>query len=312
MLRCGGGRPSAPETGRVFALETDHVGIETYDDLVGQIASSHHWIEVDGHLVRHSAPYRYVWPSELDLMARIAGLRLRERWAGWDRTPFMSEQEPSRRVREAVLGARPADISASLRTVRQLRAVPVIPDGSLARAAVTCSDRTRRGVEVELLPDRLHLVGPGSGCGKLHRAPELAAFSEEDDVEEPRVGGLGEGVGRDHTIELLASRRITGTANPNRSSITFSNSVRSRVARLAAMEHDVAALNVSSHILESGFGQCLPEIGHGHLAASRQVDAAQQGDVSGHHQQSGPMTRLLGLGRTLSNVDGRVIEIWQT
>ena len=87
------GVPQPQETGRVFALETDHVGIETYDDLVGQIASSHHWIEVDGHLVRHSAPYRYVWPSELDLMARIAGLRLRERWAGWDRTPFMSESK---------------------------------------------------------------------------------------------------------------------------------------------------------------------------------------------------------------------------
>ncbi len=42
-------------------------------------------------MVRHSAPYRYVWPSELDLMARLAGLRLRERWAGWDRAPFTSD-----------------------------------------------------------------------------------------------------------------------------------------------------------------------------------------------------------------------------
>ncbi len=33
---------------------------------------------------------RYVWPSELDLMARIAGLHLRERWAGWNREPFTS------------------------------------------------------------------------------------------------------------------------------------------------------------------------------------------------------------------------------
>jgi hypothetical protein len=32
--------------------------------------------------------YRYVWPSELDLMARFTGFRLRERWAGWDRSPF--------------------------------------------------------------------------------------------------------------------------------------------------------------------------------------------------------------------------------
>jgi len=79
------------EIGRVFTLHADHVGIETFDDLVGQIAWSHHWMEVGGRLVRHAAPYRYVWPSELVLMARIAGFRLRERWAGWDRAPFTSD-----------------------------------------------------------------------------------------------------------------------------------------------------------------------------------------------------------------------------
>ena len=79
------------EIGRVFTLEPDHVGIETFDDTVGQIASSHHWMLVDGELVRHSAPYRYVWPSELDLMARLAGLRLRDRWADWHRSPFTSD-----------------------------------------------------------------------------------------------------------------------------------------------------------------------------------------------------------------------------
>ena len=36
----------------------------------------------------HPVPQRYVWPSELDLMARLAGLELRERWGGWDRSPF--------------------------------------------------------------------------------------------------------------------------------------------------------------------------------------------------------------------------------
>jgi SAM-dependent methyltransferase len=79
------------EAGRVFALEPEHVGIETFDDLVGQISWSHHWMEVDGRLVHHSAPYRYVWPSELDLMAQLAGFRLRDRWAGWTRAPFTSE-----------------------------------------------------------------------------------------------------------------------------------------------------------------------------------------------------------------------------
>jgi Methyltransferase domain len=79
------------QTARVFTLEADHVGIETFDDVAGQIAWSHHWMEVGGRLVRHSAPYRYVWPSELDLMAKIAGFRTRDRWAGWDRAPFTSD-----------------------------------------------------------------------------------------------------------------------------------------------------------------------------------------------------------------------------
>jgi hypothetical protein len=75
----------------VFTMGADHIGIETYGDPVGQIAWSHHWMEAAGQVVRHSAPYRYVWPSELDLMARLAGLRLRDRWAGWDRAPFTAQ-----------------------------------------------------------------------------------------------------------------------------------------------------------------------------------------------------------------------------
>ena len=86
-------RVAPGETARVFTLDPDHVGIETFDDPAGQIAWSHHWIEADGRLVRHSAPYRYVWPSELDLMARMAGFRLRDRWAGWDRAPFTSASQ---------------------------------------------------------------------------------------------------------------------------------------------------------------------------------------------------------------------------
>jgi SAM-dependent methyltransferase len=81
------------EAGWVFTLDPDHVGIETFDDLAGQIAWSHHWIEVDGRLVRHCAPYRYVWPSELDLMAKITGFRVRGRWAGWDQAPFTSDSD---------------------------------------------------------------------------------------------------------------------------------------------------------------------------------------------------------------------------
>jgi SAM-dependent methyltransferase len=81
------------EVGRVFSVDADHVGIDTLDDLVGQIQSSHHWWTIDGRPLHHSAPYRYVWPSELDLMARIAGLRLQDRWADWRRARFTSESE---------------------------------------------------------------------------------------------------------------------------------------------------------------------------------------------------------------------------
>ena len=76
------------ERGRVFAMSDDHVGIETFDDVEGQISWSHHWTQVGDSFVYSSAPYRYVWPAELDLMARIAGLRLRERWSSWSRDPF--------------------------------------------------------------------------------------------------------------------------------------------------------------------------------------------------------------------------------
>jgi SAM-dependent methyltransferase len=81
------------EVARVFRLDPDHVGIETFDDIVSQVTWSHHWVEVDGRLVRHSAPYRYIWPSELVLMAKMSGFELQDRWGDWDRSPFTSESE---------------------------------------------------------------------------------------------------------------------------------------------------------------------------------------------------------------------------
>jgi SAM-dependent methyltransferase len=78
------------ETVHPFALTPTHLAFEEYD-VASQIAYSHHyWIE-DGRLETFSAPFRYVWPAELDLMARIAGMTLQERWSGWDREPFTSE-----------------------------------------------------------------------------------------------------------------------------------------------------------------------------------------------------------------------------
>ncbi len=84
-------RVLAGEPGRVFAMDDDHVGVETFDDPVGQISWSHHWWNIDGRLVRHAAPYRYVWPSELDLMAQLAGMTLEHRWADWSRSEFAAD-----------------------------------------------------------------------------------------------------------------------------------------------------------------------------------------------------------------------------
>jgi SAM-dependent methyltransferase len=74
----------------VFNHGDDHVGIDEYDTTT-QLMWSHHYSSSDGTTYRrHSVPFRYAWPSELDLMARIAGMRLRHRWADWDRSEFTS------------------------------------------------------------------------------------------------------------------------------------------------------------------------------------------------------------------------------
>ena len=78
------------ETTHVFIATPDHLGYERYD-VATQTATSHHYWTIDGRLTSFSSPHRYVWPSELDLMARLAGLRLRERWADWDRSAFAGD-----------------------------------------------------------------------------------------------------------------------------------------------------------------------------------------------------------------------------
>ena len=78
------------ETVRAFTVTPAHLGFEDYE-VTTQIAVSHHYWVVDGQLDTMSAPFRYVWPAELDLMARLAGLTLRERWSGWRREPFTSD-----------------------------------------------------------------------------------------------------------------------------------------------------------------------------------------------------------------------------
>ncbi len=79
------------ETVRAFHLSPAHLGFDEYD-IAAQILYSHHyWVRDGERLDVDSAPYRYVWPAELDLMARLAGMSLHQRWSGWNREPFTSD-----------------------------------------------------------------------------------------------------------------------------------------------------------------------------------------------------------------------------
>jgi hypothetical protein len=83
-------RLPAGETFRPFDVSPSHLGFDEYD-VANQGLISHHYSFGDGKGSLVSMPFRYVWPSELDLMARIAGMTRRERWSGWQREPFTSE-----------------------------------------------------------------------------------------------------------------------------------------------------------------------------------------------------------------------------
>ncbi|MFI9171897.1 class I SAM-dependent DNA methyltransferase [Streptomyces lincolnensis] len=71
-------------------------------DVATQAMSSNYVEVVDGRGSYWTIPFRYVWPAELDLMARLAGMRLRERWGGWGREPFTGESEQHVSVWEKV------------------------------------------------------------------------------------------------------------------------------------------------------------------------------------------------------------------
>src|SRR3954451_9904464 len=79
------------ERGYVFAIEEEgYWGISELD-VVDQQMISHHFTATDSGIRHRRIPFRYVWPSELDLMARLAGLRLRHRWSDWDGSAFTAE-----------------------------------------------------------------------------------------------------------------------------------------------------------------------------------------------------------------------------
>jgi len=78
------------ETIRPFTVSESRLGFDEYDIASQRLVSHHYWI-ADGKVEVFTPPFRYVWPAELDLMARLAGMSLRERSGGWQREPFTSE-----------------------------------------------------------------------------------------------------------------------------------------------------------------------------------------------------------------------------
>jgi SAM-dependent methyltransferase len=90
-----------------FTVEPTRLGIDEIDIAEQRLVSHHYRIEGERSRLR-SIPFRYVWPAELDLMARLAGLRRIERWADWRRNPFTSDSRSHVSVWELADGAAPA------------------------------------------------------------------------------------------------------------------------------------------------------------------------------------------------------------
>ena len=78
------------ETIQSFHVSETSWGLDEYD-VASQGLTSHYFKFADGQVEHNSIPFRYAWPSELDLMAELAGMSLRERWSGWKREPFTSD-----------------------------------------------------------------------------------------------------------------------------------------------------------------------------------------------------------------------------
>jgi SAM-dependent methyltransferase len=74
-----------------FDVSKEHTGFDTFD-VATQECTSHHYTTDAGGTVRYGAGhFRYIWPAECDLMARLAGMTLVARYADWDQSPFNGE-----------------------------------------------------------------------------------------------------------------------------------------------------------------------------------------------------------------------------
>ena len=141
------------ETFRPLCVSPTNIGFDEYD-VVSQGLISHHYRVVEGGLVVLSIPFRYVWPSELDLMAQLAGMTLRERWGGWKREPLTSEstkhvsvwEKPASRAcssaarcRQVVAAARAQPRSTTESRSSRRRRTSTSPSGPTERARASHS-----------------------------------------------------------------------------------------------------------------------------------------------------------------------------
>ena len=81
------------QAGVPFHVGEHHVGLDTYDMTTQQGTSHHFHRHGDGTASYGASNFRYIWPAECDLMARLAGLTLESRFADWDRSPFTNDSE---------------------------------------------------------------------------------------------------------------------------------------------------------------------------------------------------------------------------
>ncbi len=96
---------------RVGALDvgTDRVRLEVtqHDPSTQSIRSAHVELSESGSIVLYPVRLRYAGPAELDLMARLAGMRLRARYGGWNREPFSAASQSHVSVYELIAAPAP-------------------------------------------------------------------------------------------------------------------------------------------------------------------------------------------------------------
>jgi SAM-dependent methyltransferase len=79
---------------RATTVSTDQVKLEiSCHDIAQQQVTSQHVVMTEHGTQLFPIQIRYAWPAELDLMAQLAGMRLRSRWGGWRREPFTSQSK---------------------------------------------------------------------------------------------------------------------------------------------------------------------------------------------------------------------------